>query len=43
MEGKRRYVLAHPFNCEGSVPRAKNDETSEIIVVDTPLICEGAV
>ena len=35
MEGKRRYVLANPFNREGAVPRAKNEETSEIIVVAT--------
>ena len=43
MEGNRRYVLGNPCNREGAVPRAKNEETSEIIVVATPLIREGAV
>ena len=43
VEGNRRYVLANPFNREGAVPRAKNEETSKIIVVATPLIREGAV
>ena len=36
MEEKRRFVVAYPFDCEGAVPRAKNDETvlSQRISVD---------
>ena len=43
MEGKGRYVITNPSIREGAVSRAKNEETSEIIVVATPLIREGAV
>ena len=42
MEGKRRHVLANPSIREGAVRRAKNAETS-IVMVATPSIREGAV